>query len=142
MAWKGKLIISHTLSLFIIFDLSFLAIFFSAFPFFPLFIHFSSFLLRVSFSLAFVLFPPFLPPVGSNRLAQSDAMVVIGCPPPLIRSQLALGGLWRLPIIPTPTDQGLNPQRAADRQEGKGLELILFIFSVCSPPPVVSSPPI
>lgn len=81
------------------------------------------------------------PPAGSDRLAQSDAMVVIGCPPLLIRSQLALGGLWRLPTIPTPTDQGPSPQRARDRWEGKGWRLILFLQSPCPPPHSATLPP-
>ncbi len=66
------------------------------------------------------LIPSLSPPAGSSRLAQSDAMVVIGCPLPQIRSQLALGVLWRLPITPHPTDQGLTPERLEDRQAGKG----------------------
>lgn len=72
--------------------------------------------------------PSLSPPAGSNHLAQSDTMVVIGCPLPQIRSQLALGVLWRLPITPHPTDQGLTPERVEDRQEGKGERLILFIY--------------
>lgn len=93
------------------------------------------FLFSITVSI-FLLSPS--PPAGSDRLAQSDAMVVIGCPPLLIRSQLALGGLWRLPIIPSPTDQGLSPQRAGDRREGKGWRLILFLRSPS--PPLVGSP--
>ena len=66
------------------------------------------------------LVPSLSPPAGSSRLAQSDAMVVIGCPLPQIRSQLALGVLCRLPITLHPKDQGLTPERVEDRQERKG----------------------
>lgn len=64
--------------------------------------------------------PSLSPPTGSSRRAQSDAMVVIGCPLPQIRSQLALGVLWRLPITPHPIDQGLTPERVEDRQVRRG----------------------
>lgn len=60
--------------------------------------------------LPYNLFPYFISalsgPAGRNHCAQSDAMVVIGCPLPQIRSQLALGVLWRLPITPTPQIRG------------------------------------
>lgn len=56
------------------------------------------------------------PPVGSNHRAQRDAMVVIGSPLSLIRSQSGLRGLWRLPITPNLTDQERSPLRAKDKQ--------------------------
>lgn len=63
------------------------------------------------------LVPPLSTPTGSSSLAQSDTMVVIGCPLPQIRSQLVLGVLWRLSITPHPTDQWLTPKRLGDREE-------------------------
>lgn len=52
-------------------------------------------------------------------------MAVIGSPLSLIRSQLGLGGLWRLPITPNLTDQGRSPLRAKDKHRER------FCISFC-----------
>lgn len=64
------------------------------------------------------------PPAGSNRLAQSDAMVVIGCPLPQIRSQLAPGVRWRFTHNPLlrPTHTPPSPPHGSGADSGERVE--------------------